>query len=751
MRNDVNLDEIRTSTAKRLEFLQSGTPIPAWVFDLDYEQMLWVNEPALELWDAPDAESLTKRDFASDMSDSTRARLQRYREGFSRGELVSDQWTLYPRGRHSITADCRCAGFRLEDDRTALLVLVVGERIYEKGDEPELLRGVEALRHSTALVALLDYSGDLLMTNPSAAQVFGTERFDNWFLDPHTVRNRLNEARRHGTSSDEVEAGTGEQLRWYWLKVRTTRDPVSGKECFLIEMHDITRRRAAEQTLRDRERRLRGLSASLQEVLDHMHQAIVVFNAEGRLEGVASRKAHTLFPGETIEGAPLVELLYPNAPEYDVRAQALTEWIDAVMGMPRSTWDDFISVAPEEASIEDSGETRILRLEFRPMEADSDLLITRIMLLATDVTDEYQYRRAVEIKSQKQDEELRAIRRLLVSGSHQFVDFVEAARKRLHDCLASIRESETELTAEEVNHMFQVVHSVRAESASFGIRSMHDALFLIEDRLSKMQRHPGENAVQATGSDFGTIRHGVRTAIEAAEHAVNRFVDESPIGSLILDQVTVRRSEVLRLLTLTDDKNPELHQAVEKLLYRPFAELSVPIQDSVVAWAERESKKIAMKIEGGEILLPPNLHERLGSVLGHLVRNAIAHGIETPSSRTKSGKSSTGTISLNCSLIDEQATMEVSDDGSGLDIERITQLATALGIEKEQPSSVIFLDTFSTSAKSDKSLAGRGVGLPAAKRLLSEVDYELTVDSKRGEGTRFRIFPKKTSESQGTL
>jgi chemotaxis protein histidine kinase CheA len=136
-------------------------------------------------------------------------------------------------------------------------------------------------------------------------------------------------------------------------------------------------------------------------------------------------------------------------------------------------------------------------------------------------------------------------------------------------------------------------------------------------------------------------------------------------------------------------------------------------------------------------------------VLTHLVRNAIAHGVETPTARAELGKDATGIIRAVATAgadLDAGPTIVVEDDGRGLDVTAIAERAVQLGIDvaskdRAKVSGLIFTAGFTTVEQAGQ-LAGRGVGLGAVRADLERVGYTIEVESAAGKYTRFLIGPK---------
>lgn len=156
-------------------------------------------------------------------------------------------------------------------------------------------------------------------------------------------------------------------------------------------------------------------------------------------------------------------------------------------------------------------------------------------------------------------------------------------------------------------------------------------------------------------------------------------------------------------------------------------------------------KQVELEISGDRTELDKAIIERISDPLIHLVRNSIDHGIESPQERVDAGKSAHGTIRLNAYHKAGNVVIELTDDGRGLDRERILGKARERGlispdtpIEPAQVDEFIFLPGFSTS-ESVSDVSGRGVGLDVVRNNIRTLGGGVEVSSSDGQGTRFII------------
>jgi chemosensory pili system protein ChpA (sensor histidine kinase/response regulator) len=132
----------------------------------------------------------------------------------------------------------------------------------------------------------------------------------------------------------------------------------------------------------------------------------------------------------------------------------------------------------------------------------------------------------------------------------------------------------------------------------------------------------------------------------------------------------------------------------------------------------------------------------------HLVRNAVAHGIESAPERTAAGKPEVGTIWASAQDGERGPVIVVEDDGAGIDLDRIVARARSLGLldpsvdiaDPKNAADLVFLPGLSTREASD-GLAGRGIGLDAVRAYVHEAGYEVHFVTEKGNGTKFVIEP----------
>jgi chemotaxis protein histidine kinase CheA len=293
---------------------------------------------------------------------------------------------------------------------------------------------------------------------------------------------------------------------------------------------------------------------------------------------------------------------------------------------------------------------------------------------------------------------------------------------------------------------------VKGEARAFDLGELAEAMGTLEQQLRGAReafvspRTSRAEMKATTGS--GSLREAIATGFEAGKRMIARaaelFVQVSPHGKDALDRVTVKKSDVRRLVELTGPRDDELGKVVARIAARPFGESAIILAEKVPTWAEEQKKRARLILSGRETLVPAELAKVLGGVLTHLVRNAIAHGIESPSQRELDGKNPVGQITLTCEETPDGPFIVLEDDGQGLALAEIEARARAAGIWREGARAEDMIFTPNFSMKDDATdAAGLGVGLAAARTDLERVGYGLSAAPRDGGGTRFLV--KKTN------
>ncbi len=201
-------------------------------------------------------------------------------------------------------------------------------------------------------------------------------------------------------------------------------------------------------------------------------------------------------------------------------------------------------------------------------------------------------------------------------------------------------------------------------------------------------------------------------------------------------------SESSALLARTTN---EIQESIMKVRMVPIGQVFDRFPRTVRDLAKARGKEIRLEIFGADTDLDKTIVDEVGEPLMHLVRNCIDHGIEAPAVREARGKPRHGTIKLNAYHEGNQVILEISDDGAGIDLQRVREKAIRNGVIDENDRlsdreiiELIFTPGFST-ADQVTDVSGRGVGMDVVKKNILRLKGVFDVDSVQGEGTTFTM------------
>ena len=227
----------------------------------------------------------------------------------------------------------------------------------------------------------------------------------------------------------------------------------------------------------------------------------------------------------------------------------------------------------------------------------------------------------------------------------------------------------------------------------------------------------------------------------------------------LVGELVLARNQILQFAAQQDDAGflgtiqrlnqvtTELREGVMRTRMQPISRLFDKVPRVVRDVSMACGKQIRVETEGKETELDRTLLEAMNDPLTHLVRNAIDHGVERPEQRMAAGKPAEGVMRLRALHEGGQVTIEISDDGAGIDAERIRKKAVERGsitaeeaarMGRQESLNLILLPGLSTAEKVT-NVSGRGVGMDVVKTNIERVGGSIEIQTKLGQGTTFKV------------
>ncbi len=264
----------------------------------------------------------------------------------------------------------------------------------------------------------------------------------------------------------------------------------------------------------------------------------------------------------------------------------------------------------------------------------------------------------------------------------------------------------------------------------------------IETEVQILSRFQREAADLPADETFDPLEMDRFSTIQQLSRALAESVsDLTSIGQMLSD--LTRESETL--LLQQSRVASDLQEGLMRTRMVPFDSLVPRLRRIVRQTAGELEKKAQLRVDGAHGEMDRTVLERVTAPLEHMLRNAVAHGLEQPDQRTAHGKPAEGSIKLQIAREATEVVLTVTDDGAGIDAERIRAKAIERGILNEDAElgrrdlyGFILHTGFSTADEVTK-VAGRGVGMDVVNSEIKQLGGSLEIDSEQGQGTTFTI------------
>ncbi|HDP6546686.1 TPA: chemotaxis protein CheA [Escherichia coli] len=241
----------------------------------------------------------------------------------------------------------------------------------------------------------------------------------------------------------------------------------------------------------------------------------------------------------------------------------------------------------------------------------------------------------------------------------------------------------------------------------------------------------------------------IRVAVEKVDQLIN-LVGELVITQSMLAQRSseldpVNHGDLITSMGQLQRNARDLQESVMSIRMMPMEYVFSRYPRLVRDLAGKLGKQVELTLVGSSTELDKSLIERIIDPLTHLIRNSLDHGIELPEKRLAAGKNSVGNLILSAEHQGGNICIEVTDDGAGLNRERILAKAASQGLtvsenmSDDEVAMLIFAPGFST-AEQVTDVSGRGVGMDVVKRNIQEMGGHVEIQSKQGTGTTIRIL-----------
>ena len=494
------------------------------------------------------------------------------------------------------------------------------------------------------------------------------------------------------------------------------------------------------------------------DILENISQAILTVADDLTVGQEYSRYSERVFGREDLAGTPIHELI-AGGPEKEKERKELVEWLKLIFHSPTLNWKMARSMVQEEFTLKrDDGRVSELKIDFEPIREEGR--IKRLMVLVEDLTEKRELQRAIDAKQSEMDESLEHLAELARLDPEMYEAIFEEANEIVEHAgqsLATLGESSDKAAV--IDELFRNMHTLKGNAMAFGLVRVAAKAHWVEDAFSEL-RESAENLsdeliaetrekVTELGDLFARIQN---IASKVLTQSSPQSKDDGSVRSLDREvKLEVDEARIEALLDWVVSEMPaevsgELRSRIRALTLVPLSRLYGRFPKMVDDLADNLGKTVnPVELSGGDVALAAKVFNKIGNALVHLVRNCVDHGIEESGVRIAAGKPSHGTIALKSSYEGDQLCIEVSDDGGGVDPDKLVRRAIEKGLideseklSRQEALQIIFKPGFSTAAEITDT-SGRGVGMDAVKTLIEELGGTIHIDTELGVGTKFSM------------
>lgn len=455
-------------------------------------------------------------------------------------------------------------------------------------------------------------------------------------------------------------------------------------------------------------------------LLNNAGQGFLTFKRDFLIDSEYSKECEKLL-GENLSYQDIRQILFSDVNKQSFFEHTLINALNEKMTIKRNS---YLSLLPNIILLN----KKAIKLEYKIINE------TTFMLVLTNVTTQ----KKLENKIKKEQEIFKMIV-AVASESTLFYDVIDEYEKFISNKIDSL----------DIQELYRIVHTFKGSFSQLYMEDVVKSLHTFESILSELIK---ENSINQEELDEILENHDFKTAYFETKKIIAEILGDEflQLHNYIKIDVTNILDLQCKISNMMGDKelaSPECQAIlckIQDLSKQSLYGLLKPYVSLVKNLGQKFNKNIDELIIDGDrdILVTENVKPFIKSLV-HVFRNSVDHGIENPEDRVEKGKDETGTIICQFKEKDDYLHIIISDDGAGIDINKLKEKA----IEKEIDLSsmndkdilnLIFNDNFSTKDKIT-DLSGRGIGMSAVKQEVKKLNGVLNVSSELNEGTTFEF------------
>jgi two-component system, chemotaxis family, sensor kinase CheA len=468
------------------------------------------------------------------------------------------------------------------------------------------------------------------------------------------------------------------------------------------------------------------------EILENLGVGSISISQSGEIGHNYNNLAEDYLGKKDLAGVPFADIVFRGD-----RA-ALRDYYRALQMLFSGNQFDpevIIGLLPEEVVINE----RIIKLRYSLVE-DRFGNVMSLFVQMEDLTSERNFE-----EKKKLEKKINDALQANIGGYLSMLDDIKQTMKITGSFYKSTVKTGQQVDNQIVADLLRSLHSAKGICGQFELNALKSTIHKMEDEVLSYNK---------SAEDVDP---------EIFEKSLNLFKEEYQYAVSLKNNLGDEIINLLKGINFSQEDFNELLEAfktndIKKAERLVIAKTLIPAEKIIDNWkndierlAKRTGKQVDVKVNVVNGLnISKIIAHTLNVELGHIYRNCVDHGVELPEEREKLGKPTTGTISINIGIKDDnKLSLQISDDGAGLNEEKIVKIAQNNSnlnqekikklVESKQIWRILFLPGFS-SAKVVTDISGRGVGLDAVVDALKSINGRIHLASQRNKGSRFTII-----------
>lgn len=497
-----------------------------------------------------------------------------------------------------------------------------------------------------------------------------------------------------------------------------------------------------EETIAERARK------ETADIMRTVNEGLFLLDKDLKLGSERSMALNTIFRRENFQGISFEELLKEIVPEKILKTAVdyvSLLWGERVNEKLVKTINPLNEVEVHFDNPAGGYDTHFLEFDFNRVKSAGSL--SHLLVTVNDVTKRVMLSRELQESQEKAQAQLDLLLRILHVEPDSLTGFLNDAEVSLKMVNSILKEPAREESAfrAKIDGIYRQVHAVKGEASALGLKTVEQRAHAFEEALNELKERQ-----TLSGSDFLPLvikLDDLFNHLAQVREMLGRLVDLHQAIANRRGPVQMEAEKVDRWLS--GEHESQMPTAASEVRQdEPTVMLDRTLGDLTQRVASTQSKEVQLQCSGLQSV--PQAYQRaVKDITIQLVRNAIVHGIEMPSERSKANKPPTGTLVVEFANRDAEGyELIVQDDGRGLQLTRIKEVAIERGLitaaqgavlDPRQTMALIFRPGFSTADRVTAD-AGRGAGMDLVRILVAELGGRVGLASAGGRFSKFKIW-----------